>query len=223
MDYDWNFAIFDNYKNALLGGVWVTLKLTLLSSLIGTLLGIPISFLLRQRIIKFIAIPLNDVVRAIPILVLIYLFYYFPIGQMFGVKALSAYQCALWALIITQAVFIADIIRGAIEGVSKNSIDAALSLGLKSRQIWRYVMLPDIFRQILPTLIAFYIGNLKLSSLASVISVPEILYVAKSAGSQSFRTLEAWVLVCIIYIILVLPFTYIARKIESSKWLKRRG
>ena len=84
-------------------------------------------------------------------------------------------------------------------------------------------MLPDIFRQILPTLISFFIGNLKLSSLASVICVPEILYVAKSAGSQSFRSLEAWILVCIIYVILVLPFSYLARNLENSKWLKRRS
>lgn len=223
MDYDWNFTIFENYKNALLGGVWVTLKLSFLSSIIGTLLGIPLGLLLRAHVLKYFTIPLNDIIRAIPILVLIYLFYYFPVEDFFGIAALSAYQCALWALIIAQAVFTADIIRGAIDGVSQNSVDAALSLGFKSHQVWWYVKLPDVFRQISPTLIAFYIGNLKLSSLGSVISVPEVLYVAKSAGSQSFRTLEAWILVCLIYIILVLPITYLARKVEYSNWLKRRG
>ncbi|MDI9312714.1 MAG: amino acid ABC transporter permease [Limnohabitans sp.] len=223
MNYDWNFSIFEAYKSALLSGLWITLKLTILSSIIGTLLSIPLSFLLRKKPFKYIAIPVNDIFRAIPLLVLIYLFYYFPYQQIFGTKPLPEYYCALLALTFTQAVFTADIIRGAIDGVSNNSILAAQSLGFKQSQIWYYVMLPDIVRQILPTLIAFFIGNLKLSSLASVIAVPEILYVAKSAGSQSFRSLEAWILVCIIYVLLVLPFSYVARKLENSKWLKRRS
>jgi polar amino acid transport system permease protein len=223
MNYDWNFSIFEAYKSALLSGLWITLKLTVLSSILGTLFGIPLSFLLRKKPFKYIAITVNDIFRAIPLLVLIYLFYYFPYQQFFGTEPLPEYYCALLALTFTQAVFTADIIRGAIDGVSNNSILAAQSLGFKQSQIWYYVMLPDIVRQILPTLIAFFIGNLKLSSLASVIAVPEILYVAKSSGSQSFRSLEAWILVCIIYVLLVLPFSYLARKLENSKWLKRRS
>lgn len=223
MSYDWNFTIFESYKGALLNGLFVTLKLTFYSSLIGTVIGVCISFFLLKKPIKYISLLINDVFRSIPLLVLIYVFYYFPYNQIFGVRPPSEYYCALWALIITQAAFTADIIRGAIDNVSKDSVLAAQSLGFKKYQILHYVIIPDVFRQILPTLISFYIGNLKLSSLASVISTPEILYVAKSAGAESFRSLEAWVLVCAIYIILVLPFSYAARKLENSKWLKRRG
>ena len=223
MHYDWNFGIFAPYKWALLGGLWVTIQLTIYSSVLGTLIGVPLGALLRFRPLKIVSLPFNDIFRAIPLLVLIYLFYYFPYKDILGIPPLSEFTCALLALTLSQAVFTADIVRGAVDGVSEKAIMAAKSLGFKNYQVWKYVIIPDILRQILPTLIAFYIGNLKLSSLASVIATPDILYVAKTAGGQSFRSLEAWILVALIYVILVVPLSYLARKLEQSKWLKRRS
>jgi len=223
MQYDWNFDIFAPYKWALLNGLWVTIQLTIYSSFLGTIIGIPLGALLRFRPLKIITLPFNDIFRAIPLLVLIYLFYYFPYKDFLGIEPLSEFTCALLALTLAQAVFTADIVRAAVNGVSEKTILGAKSLGFKNKQIWRYVIIPDILRQTLPTLVAFYIGNLKLSSLASVIATPDILYVAKTASGQSFRSLEAWILVAVIYIILVLPLSYFARKLEQSKWLKRRN
>lgn len=223
MQYDWNFDIFGPYKGALLGGLWVTIQLALYSSIIGTIIGFPLGVFLRFKPLKIISLPINDIFRAIPLLVLIYLFYYFPYKALLGMEPPTEFTCALLALTLAQAVFTADIVRGAIDGVSQRTILGAKSLGFKDKQVWRYVIIPDVFRQILPTLVAFYIGNLKLSSLASVISTPELLYVAKTASGQSFRSLEAWILVAAIYIILVVPLSYFARKLENSKWLKRRN
>jgi len=223
MNYDWNFEIFAPYKWALLGGLWVTIQLTIYSSVLGTLIGVPLGAFLRFKPLKFLSLPFNDIFRAIPLLVLIYLFYYFPYKDILGISPPSEFICALLALTLSQAVFTADIVRAAVDGVSDKTIMAAKSLGFKDKQVWRYVVIPDILRQTLPTLIAFYIGNLKLSSLASVIAAPDILYVAKTAGGQSFRSLEAWILVAVIYIILVVPLSYLARKLEQSKWLQRRS
>jgi His/Glu/Gln/Arg/opine family amino acid ABC transporter permease subunit len=223
MNYDWNFWLFAEYKMALVHGLWVTIQLTFYSSVIGTLLGIPFGVLLRFKPLIAITLPVNDILRAVPLLVLIYLFYYFPYASTLGIKPISEFSASLLALTIAQAAFTADIVRGAINGVSEKTIQGAKSLGFRQNQIWLYVVIPDVLRQILPTLVAFYIGNLKLSSLASVISTPEILYAAKTASGNSFRSLEAWVLVAVIYVVLVVPMSYYSRKLEESKWLKRRN
>ena len=68
----------------------------------------------------------------------------------------------------------------------------------------------------------FFIGIIRLSSLASVIGASEIVFVARTSITQNFRSLEAWIIVALIYIIMVLPITYFARKFENSKWIKRK-
>jgi polar amino acid transport system permease protein len=221
MHYDWDFSIFAPYIPALRNGLIVTLKLSIISSLLGTILGIPISFLLRNKILKYFAFPLNDIFRAIPVLVLMYLLFYFPYTDIFGIEPLSSYACALLALIIAQAVFTADIVRGAINNISLDSVKGAESQGLLKKQVYWLVIIPDVVKQILPTLVAFYIGNIKLSCLASAINADELLFTAKLISSQKSRSLEAWILITIIYIILVVPFSLLTRKLESSKWIKK--
>ncbi len=71
-------------------------------------------------------------------------------------------------------------------------------------------------------MLAFYIGNLKLSSLAAVIGCAEVVFVARVAVSQTYRSIEAWLLIGAIYIVLVLPLAWAARALEKSAWLKRR-
>jgi His/Glu/Gln/Arg/opine family amino acid ABC transporter permease subunit len=221
MSYDWDFSIFESSWPALLKALQITLELGIYSSLFGTLLGIPIAFLLRNRILKYISLPLNDIFRAIPLLVFMFLVYYFPY-EIFGMSPLSSYYSALYAMIFVQAVFTADVIRGALNNTPKDAIKGAQSIGMKKSQINRLVIFPDILRQILPTLIAFYIGNIKLSSLASAINAHELLFTAKVISGQKFRSLEAWVLVAVIYIIVVLPLSVLSRKFEESKWIKMK-
>lgn len=112
--------------------------------------------------------------------------------------------------------------RAAIDGVSRNSILGAEALGLQRFDILIFIILPDVVRQLLPPMIAFYIGNIKLSSLASVIGCHDTVFVARVAISQTYRSLEAWCIVGLVYIILVVPLGMYARKLEKSEWLIRR-
>ena len=221
MEYDWNFFIFWSYWPAFLRAALVTLELAFFSSLLGTILGFAFSFVLRAQIFGPLFRALNDAFRAVPILVLMFFFYYFPY-QSVGVPPPSAYFAALFALTLAQLNFTADIVRSAIDGVSPATVEGAKALGFKERTIWLKIKLPDIVRQILPTLMAFFIGNVKLSSLASVIGTEEVVFVAQTAVGQTFRSLEAWIIVAAIYIILVLPMTFAASRVERSNWMKRR-
>ena len=223
MSYDWDFSAFWPYRYALLRGVWVTIEISVISTVIGTIIGVALGALFRVVPFKRTIFFLNDVLRAIPLLVLLFFFYYFPYKQIFGIFPLSAFACTILAMSLSQAVFTADLVRAAVDGVSKKTILGARSLGLRESAIWQHVILPDVLRQTLPSLIAFFIGIVKLSSLASVIGCEDVVFVAKIAIGQQFRSLEAWTLVAVIYIILVVPLTMFARRFEESKWLKRRS
>jgi ABC-type amino acid transport system permease subunit len=160
--------------------------------------------------------------RAVPLIVLLFLFDYFPSSQILGLPALSAFWAAALAMTVAQANFTAEIVRSAIDAGPRRLLDSARSLGLQERPVLTHIVAPNVIRQVLPTLIAFYIGNLKLSSLASVIGAEELVYVARIAVGQTYRSLEAWILVACVYVVLVTPCTLLARRIESSDWMARR-
>jgi polar amino acid transport system permease protein len=222
MGYDWNFSIFLPYTGAFARGLLVSIELTLISSIAGTLLGALLAIPLRWRLLGPVLGIINDILRAIPLLVLMFFFYYFPSRELFGWSPMTAFWSAASALTLTQLNFTAEIVRGAIDGVPARLVTGARALGLKETPIWVNVIAPHVTRQTLPTLIAFYITNLKLSSLASVIGADDIVYVARLAVSQTFRSLEVWVLVGCIYIAMVVPCTILARQLERSSWMMRR-
>jgi His/Glu/Gln/Arg/opine family amino acid ABC transporter permease subunit len=222
MEYDWNFRLFFPFWTALVRGAGVTLELGLVSSVIGTVIGFFLGMLLRLPIVGPPLRLFNDTLRAIPILVLMFVFYYFPYLEVLHVRSPSPFWSACLALTFAQANFTGEIVRSAIDGVSQKVIDGGRSIGLKSSTIWIYFVVPDVLRQILPTLMAFLIGNIKLSSLASVIGCEEVVYNARLAVAFTYHTLEAWIIVAFVYVLLVLPLTFAARKLEGASWLQRR-
>jgi len=219
--YDWDFGLFANYTHAFFLGACTALLLGTLSSVMGTICGFFWGGILRNSVGNWFVV-VNDFIRAIPILVLMVFFYIFPYRQLLGIEPLSPFLAALTALSLSQAAFVADLVRNAIDRVSTQSIDGARSLGLDEVSVWRIVILPDILRQILPSLMAFLIANIKSSSLAAAIGVHEVVFVARIATGTTARNLEAWVIVALIYVVLVLPLGYLSRILENSNWLKRR-
>jgi|SRR3989344_2680989 len=223
MGYDWNFSFLQPYAGAFLRGTWVTIELSVLSFVAGTLAGLPLGMLLRLKRFGIGFLLLNDALRAIPILVLLFFVYYFPYQALLHLPAPGPLGCAILAMAVSQAAYTADLVRAAVDGVPRRAILGGRALGLREKTIFRYIVLPDIIRQMLPAQVAFFIGIVRLSSIASVIGAEEIVYVARLSVSQNFRSMEAWVVVAIIYIILVVPMTIAHRRLESSQWLKRRA
>jgi len=223
MDYDWNFSVFAPYAVAFLRGAWVALALALVSSVLGSFLGIPLGVLLSLRQTSWALLSLNDALRAIPILVLMLFFYAFPYKAVFGITPLSGFTAAVLAMTLSQMVFTADLVRGAAAGVSKQTVLGARAIGLREPAIWQHIILPDVIRQIIPPVFAFFIANIKSSSLASAIGVHELVFNARVATGSTARNLEAWIIVAAIYIVLVVPMGWVGRGIEKIPWLKRRS
>ncbi len=221
--YDWNFSVLAPFVGAFAHGALITIVLSVLSYLIGSFIGIWAGAFFRAipgaRLLFF----LNDWVRAVPLLVMLFLVYFFPTKELFGVSPLSAFWSAIVAFSIIQAAYTADVVRSAIDQVPQRVILAGHAIGLTKIDLWRFVILPDVLRQVAPAQLAFFIGNVRLSSLASVIGVQDVVFVSRAISAQTFRSLEPWLVVAGIYIVLVVPLTMLAREFEQSQWLKRRA
>jgi polar amino acid transport system permease protein len=223
MGYSWDFSALRNYEAAFLLGALLTLALGVLSSAIGTILGIPMAMALRLP--PIISGPLGlvmDALRAIPNLVLILAAYYLPYQQLIGASGPTPFQASLIGLTIAQMAYSADLIRSAIDAVPETQLLAIRGIGFREWQVARWVIWPSVVKQVLPSHMALWIGNIKLSSLASTIGVQETVFVARVAMSQTFRSLEAWIVVAAVYISLVTPLTLLQRRIERSAWIRRQ-
>lgn len=223
--YDWDWSVVWQYRLVFIKGVWITLQLTGLSVITGTIIGFLLGILLASRderlkeIRQFIFI-FVDIVRALPILILILVFNYW-LPYVTNIK--SPFWLAGLALSINLSSFIADVLRGAIEGVPRPLIEAGYAVGMTSRMVMRRIIIPEASRQILPTLALLYIDMLKLSSLASVIAVSELVHVSSEISTKTFRFLEVYAALAAIYVLIVFPFSYATRKLEKAEWFVRRA
>jgi polar amino acid transport system permease protein len=222
LHYDWNFARLEPYTRAFASGTVTALMLTALVILCGTVMGVALGFLVtRNQVVRWLIYPFIDVVRALPPLVLILFMYYLLTAQIIGTTVQSFWVCAI-AMSLNLAAFTADLVRAAIENVSSEAIDAGLALGLSERHLRRYIVLPSVIREVVPAMTVLYIGMLKMSSLASVINVREIVYTAQTVIADVSRSLEVWTIVGAIYVVLVIPATHAARRLENWAGRGRR-
>lgn len=213
MNYDWHWARLRPYSEAFLSGTVNTVLLTILVILFGTLLGVSLGLLLRDKIVQRALHPVLDVVRALPPLVLLLFLYYTLTPPVVG-WTVPAFWIAVIGLSANLAAFVAELVRSAIDSVPRDDILAARALGLEARQITRYIVLPRVVRDLVPSLTVLYIGTLKMTSIASVINVREVVYTAGTVITEVSRSVETWTVVAAIYCVLVIPCTYLVRLLE---------
>ena len=218
MNYDWRFGRLVPYAEAFLSGTLTAISLAVISIVLGTLLGVALGLAMRRPLVSKFMYPAVDIVRALPPLVLLLFLYYLLTEQVIGITV-SAYWVAVSALSLNLAAFTSDLVRSGIESVPRSSMDAGRALSMSSSQLTRYIVLPHVFRETLPTMTLLYIGVLKMTSLASIINVRETVYAAQTVIADISRSLEAWVVVGLIYVVLVVPSTYGTRMVE--RWAHR--
>jgi ABC-type amino acid transport system permease subunit len=254
--YDWQFSILlqPAVRAALLAGLLMTLGLTAASVAIGTPLGIAGGVLalagrqlaggFRRRaqaltlilaFIRSVVVVVLDVIRAIPLLLLILICYYglpqllnAPLFRFWRVAVgsteirVSPVASVVVAMSMNLAAFVADLVRAAALAVPRGSLLAARALGMHHSTTWRRIILPHVMREILPGLALLYITMLKLSTLASVVAIYELLHTADNIIQSSYRTLELYVALCVIFILIVVPLSSLARRMERVQAFRRR-
>lgn len=218
MSYDWDFSIVWTARGALLEGVIVSLELTVFSIVLGTILAVPfaLGMLSPNKIIRSTARCIVELLRAMPLLVLIiWMYYVLPAAMPWS---LSAFWTAALALALSLAAFAADILRGSIMSIPAAHLDAGRALGMSKSLLVRRIIVPEAFRRAVPGLTAIYISAFKLSTLASVISVRELLFVSESVVIKYYKPLEIYSAVAALYLALIIPATVLARYIEQHRY-----
>ena len=212
--YQWDWSIILQYRQVFIEGALTTLWLTLLVVVCGSLCGLLIGLMRRSTFPLFsvFAIAYIEIFRALPILVLlIWIYYVSPI--LIGVQ-FSPFITALIALSINLSAFVAETVRAAIESIPKNQFESGLTLGLSQTQTMFFIILPQALKNMLPNLLGLYVTQLKNSSLASVITVNELLHRSNAVISNTYRPLEVYTAVAVCYLLLILPLTILAGVVE---------
>jgi His/Glu/Gln/Arg/opine family amino acid ABC transporter permease subunit len=199
----------------LLQGVPVTLLLAVLAWILCALLAVPITASVRSRfrVLRVVGDLITMFVRGVPELVGLFVVF-------FGLQqyiSLSPFVAAVIASGIVQAPFASEIYRASLTTVQRGQRDAAESIGLSRLQGLRHVVLPQAVRFAIPPMINLFIGMLNLSSVAAAIGVNDVIQRANflmsaSIGGSTF--LETTAGICIIYIVLVAPVSYVSRIVE---------
>jgi polar amino acid transport system permease protein len=221
--YPWNFGSVLSFLPLLLRGLGITLLLTMTSIAIGTPLGVlsGIALLIPSRGVRIPLQLITDAVRSLPPLVLLLWVYYF-VPFVIGVPDLGAFWLATIAFSINLAAFVADVVRSSLLAFPPNLVDAAVACGLSPGKTLQKIVLPDVFREIFPTLSVLYIGVLKMTSLASIITVHEIVHAADQIRLETFQVIEVYTILGLLYLAVVIPLSAAARWLERSQSFRRR-
>lgn len=215
MDYVWDFAILTKYSRLFWIGIGWTVAYTLGTIVLGTLIGLAVALLRlkRWRLIDWPLMGYVEIFRCTPLLVQIIWFYYaFPV--VIGVN-IPAHVAAVAVLSLYGGAFYAEIFRGGIESIERGQWDAARAVGLRPWLVMKLVILPQATRRMLPPYVNQSIIQLKNTSLVSVIAVPDLVYQATLINADTYRPLEVYTVVAIIYFAILFPATLLAQRLEQ--------
>jgi polar amino acid transport system permease protein len=192
------------------------LSLTVEISAYALLLSIPLGILLglcrvsSNRILSSLAVGYVEFVRGVPLLVLL-LWIFFVLGKFLR---LGPFWSGVVALGLFSAAFIAEIVRAGIQAIPRGQMEAARSSGMTYIQAMRFIILPQAFRKVLPPMASQFITLIKDSSLVSVISVVDLTQVAKNLVATSFRALEVWTFVAVVYFAITFLLSQLIAQLE---------
>jgi polar amino acid transport system permease protein len=200
---------------ALLYSVPYTLALTAVSLGLGLALGTPVcaARLSSFWLVRVSSASLILLIRAIPPLVWLFLIF-FGLGS--GILTFSPFWAATVGLGLITAVNMAEIYRGSLAAIHHGQWEASNALGLPRWNILAEVIVPQMVRISLPAVATYAIGLLKDTAVASTIGVPELAYQAYHISQQTFRGLEVYGPVALLYIALSLPIAWISRKVDRE-------
>ena len=198
----------------LMRGFATTLYLCALTIPLGLIggLGVALILLSRSRLTRWLVIALVDLFRAAPPLVLLILIYS---GLPFAGIRLSPTAAVCLAFFCNTSSYYGEIYRAGIESIGRGQWEAARSTGLNGFETLTFVVLPQAVRNVLPDLVSNTVEVVKLTSIASVVSFPELLYAADMARSVTFNSSPV-VLAAIVYLLLLWPLVRLISRLERG-------
>ncbi|MBK3732512.1 ABC transporter permease subunit [Azospirillum brasilense] len=214
MEYSFDFALVVETFPILMRGFLVTLQLWLPSLAIGLAAGflLALARLAQSRLLRGGSLVYIELFRDTPVLIqLIWFYYAFPI--LIGVQ-LSPFTAALLALALNTSAYGAEIFRGGIQSIARGQWEGAKALGMRHADVLRRIILPQVFKLMLPAFTNRAVEVAKMSSLASVLSVHELMYQGRLLSSTYYRPFEILTTVAVVYFVLIYPATFLSMTLE---------
>ena len=212
--YNWDFTFLWHYRSLIVWGLGITILYTIVTIIVGMVIGLVVG-LLRLSANRWLTAPLTayvEIFRCTPLLVQIIWFYYaFPV--VIGIDIPGVIAAGLVLSLYTGA-FYAEIVRGGVNSIERGQWDAARSIGLRYTQMMRLVILPQAFRRMIPPFMNQSIIQLKNTSLVSTIAVADLLYEGQMITAATYRPLEVYTMIAVLYFAVLFPLTLAAQEVE---------
>ena len=220
---------FLRYRDQYLSGLWLALQLAFFGLGIGSAIGVVMAFA-RTSGRVYLSAPAAayvEFIRDVPLLLLIFLFYFgLPIfafntfrPEIADYLVLDGETSMIVALAIYGGAYLTEIFRAGILSVGRRYLDAGRSLGLTRLGVARHVVLPIMFRNVLPSLSNTFSSLFKDTSLAFAIAVPELTFVARELNLRTFQTIEAWTVAGALYLLTCFGLALVLRAAERRiRW-----
>jgi len=254
LNYNWRWEIIPQYlfrydaesgkwvSNYLIHGLMTTLRLSFWGTLLAIILGTVMGLLRVSKSLfhRMIARAYVELMRNLPPLVIIFIFYFFISDQIMPVIGIddflrsssprtqqlfevlfsppqfaSAFIAALFTLAIFEGAYITEIVRAGIESVEKGQWEASHALGLSKYHTMRHIILPQAMQRLLPALAGQFISLIKDSAIVSVISIQELSYQGTQLMASTYLTIEIWITITALYLVMTLTFSLGVGKLET--------
>jgi polar amino acid transport system permease protein len=223
LGYNWHWSRVPRYllfhgpygwqAGPLLQGLWLTIEITAASLILSMLIGL-VSALMRlstSPMARAMARVYLELIRNTPLLIQIFIIY-FVLAPILGMERLFS---AILALSLFEGAYASEIIRAGILAIPIGQWEASASVGMTSAQNYRYIILPQALRQMIPPLTSQGISLIKDSALVSTIAIYDLTMQGQQIVSETFLTFEIWFTVAAIYLTLTISLSGVVKILES--------
>ena len=213
--YQFDWSSIDQYRQPLLDALLLSLQIASMALVVGLAGGLGLAYLAhaRLRILAFAASAFIAITRNTPLLLLVFIVYL--VLPQYGLRGIDATATFVTALAVVASGYIAENFRAAFATVPAAYRDGARAIGLTAFQRELYVTLPIAVRYALPALTNSAVAVFKDTSLAAIIAVKELTYIAREITTNTFRVFEAWISVALIYLAVTAAMALLARSFEA--------
>jgi polar amino acid transport system permease protein len=218
MGYTLNFNLIWRHFDKLWGGLLLSLELAVISIAIGIVIGLVLAvwYVSAGRVVRGIIAAYVEFIRNVPLILLVYLVFY-GLPTVVDI-AYSAQTSFVATLALYSGAYLVEVFRSGLEAVPRGQIDAGRAIGLTPWQRLLHIRLPAMMRITLPALSNTFISLFKDTSVASVISVPELTYGAQWINFNTFRIVEVYLVVTAMYLVTGYALLFALRLVE--RWYR---
>ncbi|HWK96973.1 MAG TPA: amino acid ABC transporter permease [Pseudolabrys sp.] len=212
-----DFSVVTSHADLLWFGILITLYYTAITIAGGMILGLIIGLIQFApfRPLVWLGWLFVEFFRNIPLLVIL-LWTYYALPIFLNIE-ISKGWAGFLALTCYSAAFYAEIFRAGVQSIDPGQTDAATALGMSYGQKMRRIILPQAFKRMIPPLVSQSIMQMKNTSLLSTITVPDLLYQAGYISSQTFKPMEVYTAVGVIFLLFLVPLTTLSRMVERRQ------